>query len=137
MIYFFPRFKNLDLSDWQKTQFDSSLSTLFVIFTSCGLKVMSKIFSSKTMHCSNLFSSFYRFYFFFVFFMFCISSENFMNLIIWSHFKYFISYFSSFNSFISSFNCLIFLFDSFFCLFVFLFCLLVLYLFNFFLQSVY
>ena len=33
-------FKNLDLLDWQTTQFDFSLSTLFVIFISCGLKLL-------------------------------------------------------------------------------------------------
>ena len=33
-------FKNLDLLDQQSTQFDFSLSTLFVILTSCGLKLL-------------------------------------------------------------------------------------------------
>ena len=32
-------FKNFDLFDLQTMQFDFSQSTLFVIFTSCGLKL--------------------------------------------------------------------------------------------------
>ena len=40
-------FKNLDLLDWQTTQFDFSLSTLFVIFTFCGLKLCIKSLHPK------------------------------------------------------------------------------------------
>ena len=48
--YFFALyfcFKNLDLLDQQTTQFDFSLSTLFVIFTSCDLKLYIKFLHSK------------------------------------------------------------------------------------------
>ena len=54
-------FKNFDLFDRQTTQFDFSLSNLFVIFTSCGLKLWA-----KSSHTNNmLFRVFfhYRFYF--------------------------------------------------------------------------
>ena len=37
IVMFFVKY--LDLVDQQTSQFDFSLSTLFVIFTSCGLKL--------------------------------------------------------------------------------------------------
>ena len=40
-------FKNIDLFDLQTTQFDFSLSTMFVIFTSCGLKLCVKSLNPK------------------------------------------------------------------------------------------
>ena len=56
-------FKNLDLFDRQTTHLDFSLSPLFVIFTSCGLKLWVKFLHPQTMHCPKFFSSFYWFYF--------------------------------------------------------------------------
>ena len=40
-------FKNIDLFDLQTTQIDFSLSTMFVIFTSCGLKLCVKSLNPK------------------------------------------------------------------------------------------
>ena len=60
-------FKNLDLFDLQTLQFDFSRSTLFVIFTSCGLKLWVKSLHPKH-RCSRLLSKFYRFYFWLLFF---------------------------------------------------------------------
>ena len=56
-------FKNLELLDRQTTQFDFPLSTLFVIFTSCGLKLWVKFLHPKKYIVPGLFSSFYRFSF--------------------------------------------------------------------------
>ena len=56
-------FKNLDLLDRQTTQFDFSLSTLFVIFTSSGLKLWVKSSHPKQYVAPGFFSSFYRSYF--------------------------------------------------------------------------
>ena len=56
-------FKNLDLLDQQTTQFDFSLSTLFVNFTSCGLKLSMWSLHPKQYVVRGFFSSFYRFYF--------------------------------------------------------------------------
>ena len=102
-------------------QFDFSLSTLFVIFTSCSLKLRVKSLHPKQYVVRIGFQVFIGFIFDFVFFMFYIGGKEFyasysarLNLLVNSHFKYFISPFSSFNSFISASSSLIFLFDSFF-----------------------
>ena len=51
-------FKNLDLFDQQTTQFDFSLRTLFVIFTSCGLQLCVKSLHPKQYVVSSLFPIF-------------------------------------------------------------------------------
>ena len=56
-------FKNLDLFDRQITQLDFSLSTLFVAFTSCGLKLCVNSLHPKQFVVPGLFPVFYWFYF--------------------------------------------------------------------------
>ena len=60
-------FKNLGLFDHQITQFDFSMSTLFL-----WPKIISKIFTPKTIRCSRSFSNFYRFYILLLFFSFFV-----------------------------------------------------------------
>ena len=64
-------FKNLDLFDQQKTQFDFSQSTLFVIFTSCDLKLCVKSLHPKQYVIPGLFPIFIGFISDCVFFIFC------------------------------------------------------------------
>ena len=62
MFYYFSLFcfcfKSLDLFDRQTTQLDFSLSTLFVIFTSCGLKLCVKFLHPKQYVVPGLFPIF-------------------------------------------------------------------------------
>ena len=64
-------FKNLDLLDWQTIQFDFSLSTLFVIFTSCRLKLCVKSLHPKQYGVPSSFATFTGFIFYCVFFILC------------------------------------------------------------------
>ena len=64
-------FKNLDLFDRQKTHLDFSLSTLFVIFTSCDLKLCVKSLHLKQYAVPGLFPIFISFISDCVFFIFC------------------------------------------------------------------
>ena len=64
-------FKNIDLLYRQTTQLDFSLSTLFVIFTSCGLKLCVKSLHPKQYVVPGLFPIFIGFIFDYVFFIFC------------------------------------------------------------------
>ena len=54
-------FYKLDLFGEQTTQFDFSLSTLFVIFTSCGLKLCVKSLHPKQYIVPGLFPIFIGF----------------------------------------------------------------------------
>ena len=63
-------FKNLDLLDSQTTQFDFSLSTLSVIFASCGLKLCVKSLH-PILYAPGLFPIFIGFISDYVFFIFC------------------------------------------------------------------
>ena len=55
-------FKNLDLLDRKTTQFNFALSNLFVIFTSCSLKLWVKSLHLKQYVVPGFFFNFYRFY---------------------------------------------------------------------------
>ena len=44
-LLFYFCFKNLDLLDWQITQFDFFIDTLFVIFISCGLNYQCNLYT--------------------------------------------------------------------------------------------
>ena len=71
MLLLFFCFKNLNLFDWQTTQLDFSLSTLFVIFTSCGLKLQVKSLHQKQYVVPGIFLIFIGFIFDCIFFVFC------------------------------------------------------------------
>ena len=60
-------FKNLDLAFLQTIQFDFSLSTLFVVFTSCGLKLCVKSLHPKQYVVPSSFPVFIGFIFYWVF----------------------------------------------------------------------
>ena len=60
-------FKNLDLAFIQRTQFGFSLSTLFVTFTSCSLKLCVKSFHPKQCAVPISFPVFIGFIFYCVF----------------------------------------------------------------------
>ena len=75
-------FKNLDLFDQQTTQFDFSLSTLFVIFTSCGLKLCVKSLHPKQYVVPGLFPIFIGFIFDCVFFIFCNLVKCFWHIVL-------------------------------------------------------
>ena len=62
-------FKNLDLLDRQTTQFDFSLSILFVIFTPCGLKLLVQSLHPKQYVVPIFFPNFIGFIFDCVFFI--------------------------------------------------------------------
>ena len=64
-------FKNLDLFDRETKQWDFSLSTLFVIFTSYGLKLCVKSLHPKQYVVLGLFPIFIGFISDCVFFIFC------------------------------------------------------------------
>ena len=74
-------FKNLDLLDRQTTQFDFSLRTLFVIFTSCGLKLWVKPLHPKQHVVPSSLPIFIRFIFDCVFFIFYNVGSIFFNKI--------------------------------------------------------
>ena len=75
-------FKNLDLFDQQTTQFDFSLSTLFVIFTSCGLKLCVKSLHPKQYVVPGLFPIFIRFIFDWGLFIFCNLVKHFWHIVL-------------------------------------------------------
>ena len=75
-------FKNLDLFDQQTTQFDFSLSTLFVIFTSCGLKLWVKSLHPKQYVVPGLFPIFIGFISDCVFFIFCNLVKCFWHIVL-------------------------------------------------------
>ena len=75
-------FKNLDLFDQQTTQFDFSLSTLFVIFTSCGLKLWVKSLHPKQYVFPGFFPIFIGNIFDCAFFMFCNFVKCFWNIVL-------------------------------------------------------
>ena len=75
-------FKNLDLLCRQTTQLDFSLSTFFVIFTSCGLKLCVKSLHLKQYVVSGLLPIFIDFIFDCVFFIFCNFVKCFWHLVL-------------------------------------------------------
>ena len=83
--YYFFWCKNLDLLDWQRGHFDFSLSTFFVIFTSCGLKLSVQSLHPKQYVFTISFPVFIGFVFECVFFMPYVVGSIFLTI----YFKHF------------------------------------------------
>ena len=75
-------FKSLDLFDQQTTQFDFSPSTLFVIFTSSGLKLWVKSLHPKQYVVPGCFPIFIGFIFDCVFYVFCNLVKCFWHIVL-------------------------------------------------------
>ena len=75
-------FKNLDLSDRQTKELDFSLSTFFVIFTSCGLNLWVKSLHPKHYIVPGLFPVFVRFISDCMFSVFCNLVKHFWEYIL-------------------------------------------------------
>ena len=75
-------FKNFNLFDRQTAQLDFSLSTLFVIFTSCGLKLCVKSLHPKQYVVPGLFPIFIGFISDCVFFIFCNLVKCFWHIVL-------------------------------------------------------
>ena len=78
-------FKNLDLAFLQTTQFDFSLSTLFVIFTSCGQKLCVNLYTLNNTLFQVLFQLLLVLFLISYFSFFVIWQYFFLTI----HFKYF------------------------------------------------